>query len=88
MALHIKADGTEVKIEPANGKKFSLEELQKMVGGYIEVVRIAKTDHGDHMLVNEDGRMKQLPVNVSASKLFGRGMIVGDAVVLSRRQMG
>jgi hypothetical protein len=34
----IKPDGSVIPIEPENGTDFSLEELNRMVGGYIEVV--------------------------------------------------
>jgi hypothetical protein len=51
-----------------------LEKLQEAVGGYIEEVRCPD---GRLMYVNEDGRMKQLPVNEMASDIAGR-MILGD----------
>jgi hypothetical protein len=38
MAVLLKANG-EAKVVQPLGKKFSLEELQKFVGGYIEAVR-------------------------------------------------
>ena len=36
MAKIIYPDGTTKDISPANGNDFSLEELQKIVEGYIE----------------------------------------------------
>ena len=39
MAKIIKTDGTIVEVTPQNGTDFQLEELQKIVGGYIEVLR-------------------------------------------------
>lgn len=38
MATLIKADGTKKEIQPQNGTDFSLEELQKYVDGYIQVI--------------------------------------------------
>lgn len=37
MAKIIKTDGTIVEVTPQNGTDFQLEELQKIVGGYIDV---------------------------------------------------
>ncbi len=42
MAKIIKTDGTIVEVTPQNGTDFQLEELQKIVGGYIEVLRLGK----------------------------------------------
>ena len=64
-----------------NGEKApTLKDLQGLVDGYVERVHIPhKPDW--QLLVNEDGRMKQLPYNEEASKLCGRP-IVGHAVIL------
>lgn len=40
MAKIYKTDGTVVEAKPKNGKDFKLEELQAIVGGYIEVLPI------------------------------------------------
>jgi len=65
------------------GKKPSLAELQAAVGGYVEAINLPA---GFVMLVDEDGLMKQLPVNQRASQEAGR-VIVGNALVLDRRLM-
>lgn len=44
MAKIIKTDGTIVEVTPQNGTDFQLEELQKIVGGYIEVLRLTDND--------------------------------------------
>lgn len=36
MAEIIKTDGTRRPVHPSNGTDFSLEEMQTIVGGYIE----------------------------------------------------
>jgi hypothetical protein len=46
MGYHIKADGTVTKVTPATGKKFTLEEMQKFVGGYIEIVPAQRLQGG------------------------------------------
>lgn len=53
MALFISSAGLELGVSPNNGKKFTLEELQGLVGGYIE--RVSMSD-GKSMYVNEDGK--------------------------------
>ena len=65
MALLIKADGSEMEVHPANGKCFTLEELQGFVGGYIQEI-----DVGDReMYLNEEGKYLNLPLNARATRL-------------------
>ena len=74
--LHIKCDGsvTEVKIDMNN----SLEPLQKLVGGYIEVVR----HDGLEIICHEEALCVDKPTpNIAATALAGQ-MIYGDVVVL------
>lgn len=61
-------------------KKPSLKTVQDLVDGYVELINIPNKPDWQ-MLVNEDGRMKQLPYNEEASALCGRP-IVGHAVIL------
>ena len=61
-------------------KKPSLKTVQDLVDGYVELINIPNKPDWQ-MLVNEDGRMKQLPYNEKASKLCGRP-VVGHAVIL------
>lgn len=73
-----KTDGTSEKVPPTNGTDYTLEELQKMVGGYIEVVRVP---HKPSMIliVNEEGLLHNLPPNPMATGIAGQP-IVGNAV--------
>ena len=73
-----KTDLSSDKVTPANGENFTLEELQEMVGGYIELVRVPNKP-SMRLVVNEDGRMKGLPLNHMATGIFG-SEIVGDAL--------
>lgn len=57
----------EVEVQPKNGTDFSLEELQGFVGGYIEIVRL---NEGKIMVVNEEGKLLDLPVNLLATIPF------------------
>tara|TARA_R110000765_G_C18443949_1_gene547451 strand:+ start:239 stop:460 length:222 start_codon:yes stop_codon:yes gene_type:complete len=59
-------------------KRPSLQEAQAIVGGNVELV----IDDGSmQMLVNEEGLLKNLPLNKEASLMAGRPL-VGPALVL------
>ena len=69
--------------EPKNGSTFELEEMQEIVGGYIELVRL---NDGRIIVVNEDGLNLNLPVNIEATNILRRDhsttqYIVGNAIV-------
>lgn len=70
---------------PANGKVFTLPELQKAVGGYIEIVIL---NDFLAMVVNEEGHIHGLPYNEGASMLYWasgrRSPIVGTVLVCER----
>ena len=58
----------------------SLEEAQKAVGGYVELVDLE--DLGC-LLVDEEGKLKRKPINELATKLYNKlfnGVIVGDVI--------
>jgi hypothetical protein len=82
-ATVIKVDGTEAVLD----HRPTLEEAQRIVGGYIELVR-AKSTSGKvvTLIVDEDGKAKHKPVNKIITKTFGQsiygGHIVGDTIVL------
>lgn len=88
MAQLIKASGEIVTVAPKRGEVFELEELQELVGGYVEAVR---TKDGRRMALDEEGKFKDKPVNEKASELadiFPWDRIVGDAVVGAADEMG
>lgn len=76
--LWIPVQGRPQEVMPANNTDFKLREVQKLVGGYVEVVYLRD---GRIMLVDEEGLLKQLPLNRAASRMAGRP-IVGNAVVM------
>jgi hypothetical protein len=86
MAKLIKADGETRELRPADGTDcFTLEELQKYVGGYIEVVRCrlpVPEDECPLLIVNEEGTIHRLPENVEASHKAGV-WLVGDVIQLT-----
>lgn len=68
---------------PKNGSTFELEELQEVVGGYIEIIRL---NDGRIIIVNEEGLLQGLPVNIEATNILRRDhsttqYIVGNAIV-------
>lgn len=76
MATLIKANGTTETVEPANPKGFTLDELQKLVGGDIEV--LGMNQGKNVMVVNEDGKRLKLPRNTTATRRFNNFAILGD----------
>ena len=88
----IRSSGEITEFQPS-GKTFSLKELQKAVGGYIEVVTLPPKSSGERrikriMVMNEEGLLHRLPPNVVASAVFGADLavpIVGDVVICPSR---
>lgn len=77
-----KAAGAILEVVPANGTDFQLEELQAMVGGYIEIVPVLR---GKIMVIDEEGKLKGKPINNAATMMFMQAgfydTIVGDTLV-------
>ena len=59
----------------------SLKELQDLVGGYIEEVVILRRAQPFTMIVDEEGLLKEKPINLYAT-LLAETTIVGNAVIL------
>jgi hypothetical protein len=77
----VSPDGEE-KIVKVDAER-QLEELQALVKGYIEVVPC--TEVGLIMIVNEEGKLQNLPLNIPATKLMeykGCDFICGNAVLV------
>lgn len=79
MATLLKADGSQLTIT----ERLTLATMQKLVGGYIEMVRLGGNEY---LVVNEEGLLDGLPLNVVATALYQGiprrhdGVIVGDAI--------
>lgn len=85
MAILIKADSLKgEKVYPKEGNVFSLEELQGYVGGYIELAPHTIGEDSSvarlHIVVDEEGRLKNKPFNVMAS-MFCNQTLVGDVLL-------
>lgn len=88
--VRLNTDGAPVITEAH--KHPTLEELQEIVGGYIEIVYVMYGGKRIQMIVNEDGHAMSLPLNREATHIYHataalRGYrtehpIVGDAVLL------
>lgn len=87
MSSHLyQTDGFVVEIRPS-GSHWTLEELQTLVGGYIEVVA---TVDNRYMVINETGKVQKpmLDLNIPATRLYVHGrhdVIVGPAVVVDTK---
>jgi hypothetical protein len=56
----------------------TLEEALAIVGGYVQMITLP---NGDQLLVDEEGLLKNLPVNMDATIAANR-LIVGPALLL------
>lgn len=83
----LHADG-RIEDQPERSSPPSLDELQAIVGGYIEHVHVDYEGRTYHAFVNEDGRQREMPINVNATLAvlrFGHGQILGPcAIVITR----
>lgn len=57
----------------------TLEEMQKFVGGYIEVVTLAD---GSQLVLNEEGKLDGRPLNVGATVLAHRDRAIMERDVI------
>ena len=74
-ALHFKANGN---IEILNINKDNLlKDLQKAVGGYIEIFKLGDPQEHKCLVLNEEGRLFDLPLNPHFTKGF-----YGDVVLI------
>ena len=72
---------TTVKEIQSKNDSPSLSDAQKFVGGYVEVVQV----NDGILIVDEEGKLKDKPVNQVASKMYAdkygdEDIIVGDAI--------
>ena len=85
MATLIRATGEQMTVKPASGGKFTLEELQGFVSGFIERIDL---QNGKAMYINEDEKAMQMKCNIEATVCLQQrwclqgDYIAGDAVIL------
>lgn len=80
-ALLITSNGVVAEVQLSDAREEArLLELQRLVGGYIE--GIAHPHRPDVMgIINEEGKLKRLPVNKVATRLFGPVLREDDVIV-------
>lgn len=81
MDMIIKTTGETITFP--HKKFYELEELQEIVGGYIELVYLP---YDGVMVVNEEGLLLNLPYNPKAS-IYAKRPIVGDVLVCKRKHL-
>ena len=63
---------------PKNGKTFALTEMQEIIGGYVEPIRL---NDGRVIIVDEDGKSKDKAVNIPATNILRRDHFTTDYIV-------
>ena len=63
---------------PKNGKTFALTEMQEIIGGYVEPIRL---NDGRMIIVDEDGKSKDKAVNIPATNILRRDHFTTDYIV-------
>ena len=87
MATLVKTNGEEITVLPKNKTDFKLDELQNYVGGIIEIVR---TKDNKMMVINEEGKINELPMNEKATDLYIHSdfdFIVGDVLICDENEI-
>ena len=79
----IYTDKEDEDYTPKNGKTFALTEMQEIIGGYVEPIRL---NDGRMIIVDEEGKSKNKAVNIPATNILRRDhyttdYIVGTAIV-------
>lgn len=90
MSEIIRINGQHQEVSPQDGACFSLDELQSIVGGMIELVALNDTET---MVVNEEGKLLNMPYNFEATRIFKNNypdieeFIVGDVLICNNEQI-
>ena len=89
----INTKASEFKIITDQKDEPDLETAQKFVGGYVEGITFP---NGDYLIINEEGKLRNLPLNEEATKLWkdtfdndnyitGRNdFVVGNAILIKK----
>jgi hypothetical protein len=83
--LVIKANDDVAKITFLENEKPKLEQMQEIVGGYIEVVYIPYLEQqGDYLaIVDEEGMIRRRMFNKIMNTLFGVHLY-GDVIIMNK----
>jgi hypothetical protein len=83
MSLLINVDSTTKQVRPANGDRFTLDEVYDLIG--CRMVQEVYTRDGKAMLIDEEGKLNGKPVNQLATYAYqwgGDDDIVGTALIV------
>lgn len=88
-AMIIKTDGSDKTAIPAKrADDFKLPQLQKIVGGLIDVIRLQGEMEGWIMVINDEGKINGNKMNLIATviargteSIFNNDWIAGDVLV-------
>ena len=96
MTTDINTKASEFKIIEDSKDEPSLKEAQEFVGGYVEGITFP---NGDYLIINEEGKLMNLPYNPEASALWkatfdndnyitGRkDFVVGPAMLIKKQAL-
>ena len=74
----ITEDGQVTEVHPADGKKFTLAELQQYVKGRIELIAVKYVGKRRNAFVNEEGLLKGLKQNGVYPDFRGNILIIDN----------
>jgi len=77
----INTKASEFKIITDQKDEPNLKEAQKFVGGYVEGITFP---NGDYLIINEEGKLMDLPLNPEATALW-RATFDNDNFVTGRK---
>ena len=96
METKINTDAAEFKIIEDSKDEPDLKAAQDFVGGYVEGIPFP---NGDYLIVNEEGKLRNLPLNPEATALWratfdndnfitGRNdFVVGPAILIKKQAL-
>ena len=78
--IHLASEHTRLAIASAmkHGEYFTLEEMQAAVGGMVEIIELADKQS---MILNEEGKLLDLPYNEQADEIFHQHYTTQDYIV-------
>lgn len=88
MATLVKPDGSTAEVNPGNGSTFTLEELQALVGGCIQIIHVADSLY----VMHEEGKLIGLQPNWHATDmarafLFAGDYLAGDVLICDQGEI-
>ena len=82
METKINTDAAEFKIIEDSKDEPDLKAAQDFVGGYVEGIPFP---NGDYLIVNEEGKLKGLPLNPEATALW-KATFDNDTFITGRNE--